>query len=277
VAEVIANQMMPRASSVPWTREHLLIALNVYGKLPFSKLDQRTPLISEIAAKMGRSKGSLAMKLSNFASLDPLLQKRGIKGLSGASNRDRELWAEFYANLEKLAPESESLLHDLFTSDQSQEVDLLGRDAVRLEDKAPRTMEQTETKATVNQRRGQQYFRQTLLNAYGVRCCVSGISVPQLLIASHIRPWRKFPQHRLDPTNGLCLSRLHDGAFDSGLMTLDEKLRVILSPKLKEHFPHKALEQNFAAFEGKPIELPVQLAEPSIEGLSYHREVIFQK
>lgn len=266
---------MARAVTVPWTREHRLIALNVYGKLPFSKLDQRTPLIAEIASKMGRSASSLAMKLGNFASLDPLLQKRGIKGLSGASRKDREAWAEFFDDLDTLAPESESLLHDLFTTDISREVDLLERRAVRLV--VDRTSSgETETLAVTKQRRGQQYFRQTLLNAYGIRCCISGIEIPRLLVASHIRPWSQFPQHRLDPSNGLCLSTLHDSAFDSGLITLDEKLRVVLSPKLKAHFPHKLLEQNFGAFEGSTVQMPHQLAEPSLDGLKHHRESIFQ-
>ncbi len=79
---------MAKAKPVKWTREHFLIALNLYCKLPFGKLDQRNPIIKEVSAKMGRTPSSLAMKLSNFASLDPVQQARGIKGLSGATNRE---------------------------------------------------------------------------------------------------------------------------------------------------------------------------------------------
>jgi hypothetical protein len=60
----------------------------------------------------------------------------------------------------------------------------------------------TETVASVRVRRGQQFFRQTVLNSYGVRCCISGINVPRLLIASHIKPSRDFPKERLDPLPG---------------------------------------------------------------------------
>jgi predicted restriction endonuclease len=268
---------MPKASGVKWTREHYLIALNLYGKLPFGKLHKGNPLIIEVAEKMGRTPSSLAMKLSNFASLDPVLASRGIKGLDGATKQDRGLWAEFRQNLETLAPESEALLHDLFTANEAQEVDFLGRDRVRLVAAAAiPPLGPTEKLATVKQRRGQQFFRQTLLNAYGVRCCISGIEVPRLLVASHIRPWGQFPEDRLNPRNGLCLSTLHDAAFDSGLMTVDEKLRVVLSPRLKRHFPQQALEQNFAAYEGAPIRLPEMLAEPDPEFLKYHRTAIFQ-
>ncbi|MEY4488473.1 MAG: hypothetical protein RIQ79_981 [Verrucomicrobiota bacterium] len=268
---------MAKATSVKWTREHFLIALNLYCKLPFGKLHKGNPLIKEVAEKMGRTSSSLAMKLSNFASLDPVLLARGIKGLVGATKQDRAMWAEFRGHLDTLAPESETLLHDLFNADEAQEVDFLGRDRVRLVSATALVpFGSTEKLATVKQRRGQQFFRQTLLNAYGVRCCISGIDVPRFLVASHIRPWSQFPADRLNPRNGLCLSTLHDAAFDSGLITVDEKLRVVLSPKLKRHFPQPALEQNFAAYEGVPIRLPEMLAEPDAEFLAYHRANIFK-
>jgi len=122
----------------------------------------------------------------------------------------------------------------------------------------------------------QQFFRQSILSAYGVRCCITGIPVPHLLVASHIKPWRDFPDERLDPRNGLCLSSLHDAAFDAGLITLDEKLAIVLSRRLREYFPQPVLEANFVPFEGKPIRLPDKLAEPHPEFLSYHRENIFR-
>jgi predicted restriction endonuclease len=151
-------------------------------------------------------------------------------------------------------------------------VDFLARDRVRI----VASSGPTETQATVKVRRGQQFFRQSILNAYDVRCCISGINVPRFLIASHIKPWRDFPNERLDPRNGLCLSSLHDAAFDAGLVTLDEKLKVVLSKRLKRFFPQPALEQNFVPFEGQPIRLPAQLAEPSADFLRFHREVIFK-
>src|SRR6267143_4408674 len=116
---------MAKPSSVSWTREHELIALNLYGKLPFGQFDQGNSVIIDVASKMGRTPGSLAMKLSNLASLDPVQKARGIRGLSGASKQDREMWNEFQMNLNDLGPESEQLLHDLFTTDDNREVDFL--------------------------------------------------------------------------------------------------------------------------------------------------------
>jgi putative restriction endonuclease len=263
---------MPKASAIKWTREHLLIALNLYCKLPFGSFDRDNAVVQEVAAKMGRTSNSLAMKLCNFASLDPVQRARGVKGLEGASKQDRRLWDEFHQNLPVLAGDSEQLLHDLFTNDQSEEVDFLARDRVRLV--AP--CGPTEVLGSVKVRRGQQFFRQSVLNAYSVRCCITQINVPRLLVASHIKPWSRFPDCRLNLRNGLCLSSLHDAAFDAGLITLDENLRLVLSRKLRSFFPQSALEQNFAPYEGKTIHLPEKLAEPHADFLRFHREEIFE-
>jgi putative restriction endonuclease len=270
---------MPKAPSVKWIRDHFLIALNLYCKLPFGRIDRTNRLVIEVASKMGRTPSSLAMKLANFASLDPVQKARGIKGLSGATSQDRIIWDEFHANLDSLGPESEQLLHDLFTKDDDSEVDFLQRDKVRLERGTDLVAPTGPTEATANVkvRRGQQFFRQTILNAYGVRCCISGINVPRLLVASHIKPWRDFPKERLDPRNGLCLSSLHDAAFDAGLITLDKKMCVVLSKRLRSYFPQASLQQNFLPFEGQEICRPKKIAEPDPTLLRYHRDVIFDK
>src|SRR6266550_5252223 len=269
---------MPKAPAVRWTREHALIALNLYGKLLFGQFHHNNRVIMDVASRMGRTPSSLAMKLSNLASLDPVQRARGIKGLSGASKQDRIMWNEFRSNVNSVVPESEQLLHDLFTKNNDREVDFLGGDKVRLEPSSDLVAPTgpTEASANVKVRRGQQFFRQAILNAYGVRCCISGINVPRLLVASHIKPWRDFPNERLDPRNGLCLSSLHDAAFDAGLITLDEKLQVVLSKRLKSFFPQLTLEQNFLPFEGQSIRLPEKLAEPDGRFVSYHRKIIFK-
>jgi putative restriction endonuclease len=189
---------MAKAPNVEWTREHALIALNLYGKLPFGQFNRTNPVIIDVATKMGRTPSSLAMKLANLASLDPVQKARGIRGLSRATKQDRDMWKEFHSSLNILGPESEQLLHDLFTRDDNRELDFLERDRVRLEPSKKPSTGSTESIASVRVRRGQQFFRQTVLNSYGVRCCVTGINVPSLLVASHIKPWRDFPKERLD-------------------------------------------------------------------------------
>src|SRR5215813_15032026 len=171
---------MPKANKVKWTCDHFLIALNLYCKLPFGQYDRKNSIIIDVASRMGRTPSSLAMKLSNFASLDPIHRARGVKGLSNVAKKDRIMWNEFHSNIGTLGTESEQLLHDLYTEDNNEEVDFLQRDHVRVEHSHV-FVGATESIAVVKVRRGQQFFRQTVLNAYSVRCCISGINVPRLL------------------------------------------------------------------------------------------------
>ena len=78
------------------------------------------------------------------------------------------------------------------------------------------------------------------------------LTVPRLLVASHIKPWSDFPNDRLNPCNGLCLSSLHDAAFDFGLITLDEDLKVVLSKQLRRHFPEPAQSTKFVLLMSAP-------------------------
>lgn len=167
------------------------------------------------------------------------------------------MWNEFHSNINNLGPESEQLLHDLFTTDDNREVDFLERDKVRLEPSARLTQPYgpTETVASVRVRRRQQFFRQTVLNSYGVRCCISGINVPCLLVASHIMPWRDFPKERLDPRNGLCLSSLHDAAFDAGLITLDKELERRFEQTIKAIFSTGCTRAEFCSIRRETDQL----------------------
>src|SRR5688500_7875441 len=71
--------------------------------LPFGRLHGRNPEIIQLAAKIGRTPSALAMKACNFASLDPAFLATRRRGLSGASEADRAVWAEFAANPEQVA------------------------------------------------------------------------------------------------------------------------------------------------------------------------------
>jgi putative restriction endonuclease len=260
-----------------WSRDELLVAINLYRKLAFGQLHARNPVITEVAKKLGRPPGSLAMKLCNLASLDPVLRARGIRGLSGASSLDREIWDEFQTHTEEVASESEEVIRRLFAAQELDEVDVLPTTGVRVKPTREATPPSgpTEKVAQVNARRGQQFFRQMVLNAFDGRCCVTGISVRELLVASHILPWGQFPGERLNPQNGLCLSRLHDAAFDQGFISFDADYRLLLSRQLRSHLPQEALEVNFVAYAGKPADLPTESPPPSGDFLGYHRRRVF--
>jgi len=104
-----------------WTEHELLIAMNLYCKLPFGQFDQSNKTVRKVAAEMGRTPGALAMKLSNLASLDTYHQDRGVIGLKGASNLDRKVWADFLANWNHMSEQSESAYETLMTGAAEQE------------------------------------------------------------------------------------------------------------------------------------------------------------
>ncbi len=98
---------MPRAPNVDWTRQHLLPTLHLYTQMPFGQLDARNVKVKQLARWLGRSPGSVSMKLNNLSSLDPVIVARGLRGLPGASALDRAVWAEFHANWGAMATEAE--------------------------------------------------------------------------------------------------------------------------------------------------------------------------
>ncbi len=258
-----------------WTRDELLIALNLYHKLTFGQLHARQPTIVALADKLERGANSVAMKLCNFASLDPALKLRGIKGLEGASALDRTVWNEFHGNLNEAVPVSEEALRKLFGVDENSELEVLPKEGVRVRKRPPAGP--TETTASVKMRRGQDYFRDAVLNNFGGRCGVTQLAVRELLIASHILPWGTHVAERLNVRNGLALSRLHDAAFDQGLITFDDSLRMVVSPRLKAELPQRAVAENFAAYAGEPLRLPDDAALPDLAFLVEHRAKKFRK
>ncbi|MDK2122648.1 HNH endonuclease signature motif containing protein [Chitinimonas sp. DQS-5] len=102
---------------------------------------------------------------------------------------------------------------------------------------------------------------------------MSGVAEPRLLIASHIVPWSKDKLNRLNPSNGLCLSALHDRAFDQGLITLNDDFKIIISDKLKRQ-EDTFIKSVLLPLEGVTIELPERFT-PSLSFISRHRNEEF--
>ena len=249
---------MPRGTN--WTWDETLVAFRLYCRTPFGKLHQNNPEIIALARQLGRNPSAVAMKGSNFASLDPAQQARGIKGLANRSHFEQEVWGRFHADSESVAAEAEAA-HDRLTAGDTPTV------AVPLA--GP-----TESSAVVRVRRVQSFFRSAVLASYDARCALTGLAVPALLNASHIIPWSADSHRRADPTNGLCLNALHDRAFDRGLITFDAELRVVVSPTLQDAAMTGELSAALAGIAGRPLRAPGRFA-PDAAAMAYHREQIF--
>ena len=249
-----------------WTRQQLLVAFALYCRLPFGRFHYRNPEIIRFAEAIGRSPSALAMKLSNIASLDPAITSTGRRGLSQASANDREMWEEMQNDWSHFAVESQQVITQLETveepidiAEQDDNPDFIGEDRV------------VQTTARI----GQQFFRSTVLSAYKERCCITGLAVPTLIVASHIVPWRHDKFNRVNPRNGLALSALHDRAFDVGLITINDDMTVQVSRK-HSGMNDKFFSTSIEMYDGRPIDLPEKFT-PAKDFLAFHREYVFQK
>ena len=255
---------MPK--SHPWTKPQLILALNLYLKLPFGKLHSKTPEIIHLANLIGRTPGAVAMRLTNFASVDPYHQKRGIKGLEGGYKQVKPIWDEFEEDREQFIFESEKLL----ASYENRPLESKYKDSLKNISGILGETRLSQVKTRVNQR----VFRELVLANYENRCAVSGINISKLLIASHIIPWAENAKERLNPENGICLSPLYDKAFDDGFMGIDNKYKILISKRFEKEIDGTCFEKFFKPYMGAGINLPKKYL-PGKEFLEEHLEKKF--
>lgn len=251
-----------------WTRQELVAAFNLYCRIPFGKISNTNPQIKSLAKQIGRTPSAVGLKLSNFASFDPALQRRGIKGMKNAAKADKEIFNEFYTNQEELAFESEKVLALLEKQsiEQKYKKYLPDLDLLVGEDR------ESYVKTRVNQK----FFRDMVLSNYQSTCAITGINIPTFLIASHIIPWASNKAERLNPENGLCLSALYDKAFDRGLLTIDSEYKIVLSQTIKDYSTKEFYDIHFGKIENHKILLPNKYL-PSNTFLNWHRENVFER
>jgi putative restriction endonuclease len=232
-------------------------------------MDRRNPDVIHLADIIGRTPNAVALRLVNYASCDPILQRRGISGMAHGGKKCGEFWHEFINDRERLLFESERILAQ--------------REGTTIEEKYEQVIRDIpqgivgETKLRqVKTRVNQNVFRQIVLANYEGRCALTGIDLTELLVASHIIPWADNEQERLNPENGICLSSLYDKAFDKGLITLDSQYRIIISNRIRDVEMDKETSAWFWKYDKQSIELPDKFL-PGKRFIEYHNDVVFQR
>ena len=236
-----------------WTKGQLIEVLKLYCRTPFGRLHSRNPEIIALANRLGRTPGAIALKAVNFANLDPTIERKGMKNVSAL---DKEVWSHFFADIENIIDvEDATKLSGLEENAQSQYfVDMpVGLDFF----------------VTAKARKNQGFFRDMILASYDSKCAASGITAPELLIASHIVPWSIDSKLRINPHNGICLNALHDRAFDKGLISFSDDLKTLYSSQL----PHDT-EACLRELGEEKLTMPNRF-QPSPEFLNFHRNHIF--
>jgi len=249
-----------------WTREELILAFNFYLKLPFGKMTSTNKEVIQFANLIGRTPSSIAIRLTNYAACDPYHKARGVKGMIGGIKQCQPIWDEFFENKETLIFESERILAEKENLTIESKFDAVLDDIRDLKGE----VKLREVKTRVNQN----FFRELVLANYKSKCAVTGIDIPELLFASHIIPWSKNEQERLNPENGICLSALYDKAFDKGLIGINERHDIIISKELKRHQNKEYFKVHFSPIENTKIQTPERFL-PDKTFLEYHMDEIF--
>lgn len=254
---------------IKWSREETILAFDLYCRTPFGKISQGNPEIIKLAELLGRTPGSVGLKMHNLAHFDPELQKRNVTAMSHFSKLDEEVFIEFANDWTGLSYQAQIIRAKMQNQDISEIIDLGDIDEIP----AGQYREQM-----MKARIGQYFFRMTVLNSYGNRCCVTGLTRFDLLVASHIKPWKVSDEQteRTNPCNGLCLNSLHDKAFDKGLITIDKNYRIIISRKIKSAEMDQETKQWFFGYEKRKIILPDKFL-PGKDFIEYHNDVVFQR
>lgn len=243
-----------------WTKAELILAFNLYLKIPFGKFHHRTKEVIELSGLIGRTPSAVAMRLSNFASVDPFHQNRGIVGLRGGLAQVQPIWDEFHSNEEELIFESERILAGIQQTSIEKKYGKILKGTEKLEGKT----KIREVKTRVNQN----VFRQIVLANFNGKCAVTGFNNSDFLIASHIIPWSKDKKNRLNPQNGILLNNLHDRAFENGYLAINKNLRILIcSDFLKSN--DEFIKNYFSIHHKKEISLPQRFL-PNIKFLEKH-------
>lgn len=219
----------------------------------------------------------MVRKLGNLGAVDERLRAFNISGLVNCAKLDKEVFDEFVNDWERLVSVSQNILekineekgiHSSKLIEETADNDIIA-EFTRLS-KLP-----TEKLVSINVRIRQAFFRRSVLSNYDNKCCISGLDIPELLIASHIIPWKRDEKSRIDPQNGLLLSTLHDRAFDIGLITITPDFKVRISKRLYKS-KSAFLKPSLFEFDGKEITLLSKFL-PKEEYLHWHNQNVFIK
>ena len=155
-----------------------------------------------------------------------LPEKYSPMNISGIELKIKANQGYLYEFSQKAAQELFKLAHINF-------IDNYDNNEVR-EDEVPYGLPKETSKQNLTTSRvGQGEFRQRILRKWNYKCAVNGTSIKEILIASHIVPWREAnDKERLDVDNGLLLSPTYDALFDKYLISFDNEGKIILSKSM---------------------------------------------
>ncbi|EAQ50869.1 HNH endonuclease [Leeuwenhoekiella blandensis] len=211
-----------------WTREEFMLVMNLYTKIRYGQFNNRNSEVIKLAELIGKTPGAVAYKLVHLSSQDPYHQNRGIKGLANPGKNAIEIYKEFQDNWDEMLYQSEVLLAKYKNKTIEQEYS--GWEDADLD--ILKSKKGLDKERWVKTRVNQSLFRKITLNNYSNSCAICGLNIDGLLVASHILKWSENQNERLNPENGLCLSSIHDKAFELGYIGITGDYIIKISEEL---------------------------------------------
>lgn len=271
-----------------------MMAFALYCLLDKKYCDDKGADVRRLAASLHRTPDAVALKIWNIAAHDANRRELGRVGMRHGSKLDMQIWEWFAERGDDFLFDCVSLLDDALAKSP---LDIEGHFITDRVSSVERFTTQLgrETKAVVKKRLGQTYFRNTLLLNYKGVCCLTGLAIPNMLVASHIKPWAdSTPTEKTAAANGLLLNALHDRAFDQGLITIDHDYRIqvahdgvrdlmsrMTSPDMDaddieaiKAAANSANERMLYAYEGHAIHMP-RSNPPSHEFIDWHHRHVW--
>jgi len=247
------------AAARRWSRDEAMLVFRLYCELPFGQMDHRNADVIRVAALIQRTPSSVAMKLANFAHLDPAMRDRGIRGMANVSALDREIAEQFAMNWEASV---EATSAASMVTDEPETLAVL--------EGIP-----TEARVVARVRLTQSFFRRTVLASYDFTCSACAISRPALLNAGHIKPWSTDEKARTNPRSGISFCVLHDRAFDRGLITVLPSYELRVTADLMGLSAIPVARAAFSDLAGSRIRLPSKF-QPHREFIEYHNVHVYK-
>ena len=195
-----------------WSREDIIIAYALYCVTPLGKINPSNKVIQQVADIIPHSVASIVMRMRNFRYIDPKVSS----GLKNVAKADRMIYEEFKHDWGSLSLEAETLT------------------GLAIFDSSPLQGAKPLSSLTNHGRvsRERHFFKQAVLSFCNPTSFISGCALPQMLVASHIKPYSQCRSEadRVSPDNGICLNTFYDKAFDRGLITITPSMKIYVSP-----------------------------------------------
>ncbi|QXB47578.1 HNH endonuclease [Acinetobacter seifertii] len=157
--------------------------------------------------------------------------------------QNREILTESLQGMAVVFKRAAALAHSLPNQAENDFASVLKTEL----NKFPDNIKNTEVERIIRQRVGQDVYRKAMLEYWGGACAVTGVTLSEVLRASHALPWSKCESdsQRLDIYNGLLLNANLDALFDRYLISFDKNGHLLISDKISnKNFELLGLNEN---------------------------------